>query len=217
MPYPFMLGIVQDDYAADDEEYEAKLKKETIAFFFLATYVFLFPFVFWYPSQSIYNIVIYWFFYIGCIFFWCSYGDGEPTDNAARFYKWFTEVHLLDIKHAFINEIDWRSSDFIPCLWLQGGEDRGEWAEKLQFGVFGLGNRQYEHFNKVSFHFDELSTIDNLNIIIWSSDSMTVVMKQIAKVVDDALVKQGAASNRIISIAFKILFCFRTPQIHDLV
>ena len=47
-----------------------------------------------------------------------TYGEGEPTDNAAEFVKW-----------------------------LKSAEEGA--LQGLQYSVFGLGNTEYEHFNRV--------------------------------------------------------------------
>ena len=54
------------------------------------------------------------------MFLMATYGEGEPTDNAAEFYEWLKD------RDGQLEE---------GCL--QG----------LKFTVFGLGNRQYEHYN----------------------------------------------------------------------
>ncbi|KAK9811910.1 hypothetical protein WJX72_012296 [[Myrmecia] bisecta] len=56
-------------------------------------------------------------------FLMATYGDGEPTDNAAEFYSWLTKAAQR-----------------------AEGEEGEKLLEGVSFGVFGLGNKQYEHF-----------------------------------------------------------------------
>eukprot|EP00899_Mesostigma_viride_P010618 jgi/Mesvir1/19558/Mv07030-RA.1 len=58
----------------------------------------------------------------------CRYGDGEPTDSCATLYKWLEAKAQADHNAGLLSN--------------------------LSFGVFGLGNRQYENFNAVGKHFD---------------------------------------------------------------
>ena len=60
------------------------------------------------------------------IFLMATYGEGEPTDNAAAFFKWLKPDGVAAGGGAAVG-----------CL------------SKLSFSVFGLGNRQYEHFNRM--------------------------------------------------------------------
>lgn len=53
------------------------------------------------------------------VFLMATYGEGEPTDNAVSFFKYIT------------------NKDEPPSL------------PSLRYTVFGLGNKQYEHFNRV--------------------------------------------------------------------
>jgi len=56
------------------------------------------------------------------IFLMATYGEGEPTDNAADFYSWMQNKDG-DIEDGFL--------------------------DGLKFTVFGLGNTQYEHYNRM--------------------------------------------------------------------
>lgn len=61
-------------------------------------------------------------------FLMATYGEGEPTDNAAAFYKWLKN---------------------------EDGSVPTDYLANLNFCVFGLGNRQYEHFNRMGKFTDE--------------------------------------------------------------
>lgn len=102
--------------------------------------------------QSDYDFFCYmpfcWIHFLGNVF---SYGDGEPTDNAARFYKWFTEVCSLICLLFYLLCVAClqRFLALIHCVLCFQGNEADIRLKQLTYGVFALGNRQYEHFNKV--------------------------------------------------------------------
>ena len=70
------------------------------------------------------------------IFLMATYGEGEPTDNARQFINVLKDTAQMDNLYKFEEE----SSSLSPiCHELQ----------KLDYAVFGLGNRQYEHYNNM--------------------------------------------------------------------
>ena len=63
------------------------------------------------------------------VFLMATYGEGEPTDNAHTFYNWIKP----DSERTDLATPNAQAGDLV----------------NLKYCVFGLGNRQYEHFNRM--------------------------------------------------------------------
>lgn len=77
------------------------------------------------------------------IFLVATYGEGEPTDNSAEFLR------DLKIKAGVTAPDEEEKKESEPPT------QPGSSLEGLEFCVFGLGNRQYEHYNAMGKIFNE--------------------------------------------------------------
>ncbi len=78
------------------------------------------------------------------IFLMATYGEGEPTDNAVSFMRFLKNGSTED------EEMDEGEEK-------KGGEfliESTSQFQTLEYAVFGLGNRQYEHFNSTGKQVD---------------------------------------------------------------
>ncbi|KAG6411745.1 hypothetical protein SASPL_129829 [Salvia splendens] len=85
---------------------------------------------------------------------------GTQTGTAEGFAKALAEEAKARYPQANFKVVDlvWRLGLVLMSvvnLVIQGKED-GDSFKNLHYGVFGLGNRQYEHFNKIAIVVDEI-------------------------------------------------------------
>ncbi|KAF9161884.1 NADPH-cytochrome P450 reductase [Actinomortierella ambigua] len=74
------------------------------------------------------------------VFVLATYGEGEPTDNAAEFWELLV------------------AGEELPEFSLGDYEDPDKPLSNLSYVMFGLGNRTYEHYNSVCRRVDERLT-----------------------------------------------------------
>jgi len=83
------------------------------------------------------------------IFLMATYGEGEPTDNATSFTQFLKEGRRYFKKQVTNTDNEEK----------KGEDDENNSNEyslaSLEYAVFGLGNRQYEHFNAMGKLVDE--------------------------------------------------------------
>lgn len=94
-----------------------------------------------------------------CLFFMATYGEGEPTDNAQQF------VEMMKSKSGISNiyKIDSKANGGLDTVGsnISLNEEEGKetmrdetFLRDLDYAVFGLGNKQYEHYNNMSRFID---------------------------------------------------------------
>ena len=79
-----------------------------------------------------------------CIFLMATYGEGEPTDNAVTFIRSLRTMvgKMSESEDTHSSSEEKKADDHVSDSFLNDAA-----LKNLDFAVFGLGNKQYEHFN----------------------------------------------------------------------
>eukprot|EP00559_Dactyliosolen_fragilissimus_P006352 CAMPEP_0184856330 /NCGR_PEP_ID=MMETSP0580-20130426/1518_1 /TAXON_ID=1118495 /ORGANISM="Dactyliosolen fragilissimus" /LENGTH=697 /DNA_ID=CAMNT_0027351307 /DNA_START=30 /DNA_END=2120 /DNA_ORIENTATION=+ len=87
------------------------------------------------------------------IFLMATYGEGEPTDNAAHFISFLK-------KHTDTSSLDENSTHTEEKKGEEGEDPYSIDLSRLDYAVFGLGNTQYEQYNAMGKYVD--TTLEKL-------------------------------------------------------